>query len=85
MSILQTCPGQRQHACNETILQWFKHWDAHFVQVSKSKLSVETGVNELVQAKTYQKRSRRWMCWAAALAVATVVIIVVAVIIAVKT
>ncbi|KAL3143905.1 hypothetical protein ABBQ32_003720 [Trebouxia sp. C0010 RCD-2024] len=34
-------------------------------QVGESKLSVETGVNELVQAKIIQKKSRRWMCWAA--------------------
>lgn len=55
------------------------------VQVGKSKLSVETGVNELVQAKTYQKSSRRWMCWATAVVLVVVVIIVVAVVIAVKT
>ena len=53
--------------------------------MGKSKLSVETGVNELVQAKTYQKSSRRWMCWATAVVLVVVVIIVVAVVIAVKT
>ncbi|KAL0049027.1 hypothetical protein WJX82_004642 [Trebouxia sp. C0006] len=36
-------------------------------QVGKARVSVETGVTELASAKTYQKSSKRWMCWAAAL------------------
>ncbi|KAA6419602.1 MAG: syntaxin of plants [Trebouxia sp. A1-2] len=53
-------------------------------QVGKARVSVETGVTELASAKTYQKSSRRWMCWAAALVLVIAVVIVVAVVVAVK-
>lgn len=31
-------------------------------QVGKARDHVESGVNELVQAKKYQKNTRKWMC-----------------------
>ena len=54
------------------------------VQVGTAKGSVESGVNELVAAKQYQKSSRRWMCWVASIILIIIVVIVVAVTIAVK-
>lgn len=53
-------------------------------QVGTAKGSVESGVNELVAAKQYQKSSRRWMCWVAAIVLIIIIVIVVAVTIAVK-
>ena len=46
-------------------------------QVGKARDHVESGVNELVQAKKYQKSKRKWMCCGLILVLIIIAIIVV--------
>ena len=47
------------------------------VQVGKARDHVESGVNELVQAKKYQKSTRKWMCCGLVILLIIIAVIVV--------
>lgn len=58
-----------------------KHDVELYQQVGKARDHVESGVNELVKAKTYQKSTRKWMCCGL---IVLLIIIAVIVIVAVR-
>lgn len=47
------------------------------LQVGKARDHVESGVNELVQAKKYQKSTRKWMCCGLVILLIIIAVIVV--------